>query len=108
MNIKGDDLELSRTPSTVKYILNEDINMTTVELKLNIPDGLAQAATSAGLLKPDAIEGLLREAIRHKAIDEFFAASDKLISDKIPPMSFDEIQSEVNAVRQAKKADRTK
>ena len=38
--------------------------MTTLEMKLNLPDTLAQEAQKAGLLTPDAIERLLREAAR--------------------------------------------
>ena len=35
--------------------------MTTLELKLNLPDDLAKRAQSAGLLTPEAIEAMLRE-----------------------------------------------
>jgi hypothetical protein len=80
--------------------------MTTVELTLTLPDSLAQSAAQAGLLKPEAIEHLLREAVRHQAVDEFFEAADELAAAEFPPMSLDEIQAEVNAVRAARKADR--
>jgi hypothetical protein len=80
--------------------------MTTVQLTLNISDSLAQAAQQAGLLKPEAIEHLLREAVRRQDIDAFFAAADQLATADIPPMSLEEIQAEVNAVRAARKADR--
>ncbi|MDD5322611.1 MAG: hypothetical protein PHD43_18755 [Methylococcales bacterium] len=80
--------------------------MTTVQLILNIPDSLAQAAQQAGLLKPEAIEHLLREAVRHQDIDAFFAAAGQLAAADIPSMSLEEIQAEVNAVRAARKADR--
>lgn len=38
--------------------------MTTLEVKLNLPDSLAQEAQKAGLLTSAAIERLLREAVR--------------------------------------------
>ncbi len=80
--------------------------MTTIQLTLNIPDSLAQAAQRAGLLKPEAIEHLLREAVRRQDIDAFFTAADQLAVADIPSMSLEEIQAEVNAVRAALKADR--
>ena len=80
--------------------------MTTVQLTLNISDSLAQAAQQAGLLRPEAIEHLLREAVRHQDIDAFVTAADQLGAADIPPMSLEEIQAEVNAVRAARKADR--
>jgi len=77
--------------------------MTTVQLTLNLSDSLAQAARQAGLLKPEAIEALLREAVRRQAVDGFFQAADSLTSAEFPPMSLDEIQTEVQAVRAARK-----
>lgn len=78
--------------------------MTTVQLTLNIPDSLALAANQAGLFQPEAMEHLLREAVRKKKADEFFTMADELTALNIPPMSMEEIQAEVNAVRAARKA----
>ena len=80
--------------------------MTTVQLTLNISDSLAQAAQQAGLLKPEAIEQLLREAVRRQDSDAFFEAADRLATADIPPMSLEEIQAEVEAVRAARQAQR--
>lgn len=80
--------------------------MTTVQLTLNISDGLAQAAQQAGLLKPEAIEHLLREAVRRQDRDRFFEAADRLAVADIPPLSLEEIQAEVNAVRTIRRTDR--
>lgn len=38
--------------------------MTELELKLSLPDQLADQAKAAGLLTSEAIEGLVRQAIR--------------------------------------------
>lgn len=38
--------------------------MTTLEIKLSLPDGFAKEAKKAGLLNAPAIEALLREAMR--------------------------------------------
>lgn len=73
--------------------------MTTVELTLNLPDSLANVAGDAGLLTPEAIERLLREAVRRKAVDELFEKMDELADANFPPMTMEEIQAEVNAVR---------
>jgi hypothetical protein len=80
--------------------------MATVQLTLNIPDNLAQAAQQAGLLKPEAIENLLREALSHQAIEHLFQAADDLAAAEFPPMSLEDIQAEVRAVREARKAGR--
>ena len=71
--------------------------MTT--LTIDIPENLVKEAQEAGLLAPDAIEGMLRECLRRRAVDELFQAADKMASAKVPPMTMDEIQAEVNAVR---------
>jgi len=77
--------------------------MTTVEVKLDLPDSLAKAAKDAGLLTPEAIEGLLREAVRSKAFDELLGVADRVAAANIPPMTMEEIQSEVDAVRAARR-----
>lgn len=71
--------------------------MTT--LTIDLPDQLAKEAKEAGLLAPDVIEAILRENLRRRAIDELFSSADKLAAADFPPMTMDEIQQEVNAVR---------
>ncbi len=78
--------------------------MTEVQLTLNLPDSLAQAAMSAGLLLPDAIEKMLDEALRQRAIDSFFVAADKLSTANFPPITLQDIQNEVAAYRIEKKS----
>jgi hypothetical protein len=74
-----------------------------MELKLNLPDTLANEAQAAGLLTPQAIERLLREAVRSKAVNALFETADRLAAANIPPMTMAEIQAEVDAVRQARR-----
>ena len=52
--------------------------MTNVTVSL--PDDLTQQAQSAGLPRPEAeaIETLLREAMRKRQVDRLFATMDKL------------------------------
>lgn len=75
--------------------------MTTVTL--NLPDTLAEEANAAGLLSPEAVEQMLREGLRRKAIDGLFSAADKLAAANFTPMTMQEIQNEVNAVRAERK-----
>ena len=77
--------------------------MTTVQITL--PDQLARDAQAAGLLSAEAIEQLLREAIeRRAAVDRLFGAMDHLAAAKLPEMTMEEIQAEVDAVRAERRA----
>jgi len=76
--------------------------MTTVQITL--PDSVAREAQEAGLLNPDAIEQLLRDAMRHKAVDELFSAMDRMADANFPPMTMEEIQTQVDAVRAERRA----
>ena len=71
--------------------------MTT--LTIDLPEPLAKEANDAGLLEPGAIEAMLRESLRCRAIDGLFVATDKLAAADFPPMAMYEIQAEVSAVR---------
>lgn len=78
--------------------------MTTLEVKLDLPDSLAKAAKDAGLLAPEAIEALLREAVRQRAIEELIADADRLAAVDLPPMTPEEVQAEIDAMRAEKRA----
>ncbi len=73
--------------------------MTTLELTLNLPDRLAQDAAQMGLLSPDSLEALLREAVRTRRIAQLAEARQRVAEAGIAPMSLEEIQEEVDAVR---------
>lgn len=75
--------------------------MTT--LTIDLPDNLVKEAKNAGLLAPDAIEAMLRETLRRRAVNGLFTAADKLADADFPPMTMDEIQEEVNTVRAQRK-----
>ncbi|MGH8295194.1 MAG: hypothetical protein ACRETZ_06825 [Steroidobacteraceae bacterium] len=70
--------------------------MTTIQIDL--PDATAQAAREAGLLTPQALEQLLREAMRKRQVDRLFGAMDKLAALE-PPMTEAEIDAEIDAAR---------
>ncbi len=71
--------------------------MTTVEITL--PDQLAEEAKRAGLLAPDAIERMVREAIRPRALAELEQAMDRMAAVEGPTMTPEEIQEEIRAAR---------
>ena len=78
--------------------------MTTLELKLNLPDQLARDAKAAGLLTEPELERLVREALRARSLERLDAATAKLAADPPPPMSESEIQAEIEAYRAEKRA----
>ena len=71
--------------------------MTTIQIDL--PEATAEAARDAGLLTPQALERLLNDALRRMAVGELFQKMDELADANFPPMTMDEIQAEVDAVR---------
>ncbi len=73
--------------------------MTTLELKLELPDSLAKEARQAGLLAPEELERLVREALRAKRVERLSKAREKLAANPLPPMTPEEIQAEIDAYR---------
>jgi hypothetical protein len=72
--------------------------MTKIEIELS--DATATAAREAGLLTPEALERLLADAIRRRqAADALLAIADRVAEAGIEPMSMEEIDTEVKAVR---------
>ncbi len=73
--------------------------MATVDFKLSLPDQLLKDAEEAGLLNPKSIERLLREEIRRRRVENFFAAADRLTALDLPILSDEEIAQEIRLVR---------
>ena len=71
--------------------------MTSIQIDL--PEATAEAARDAGLLTPQALERLLNDALRRKAVGELFGTMDELADANFPPVTMDQIQAEVDAVR---------
>jgi len=78
--------------------------MTTVQIEL--PEELARKAEAAGLLTPEAIEQVLREALRRDAGKRLIEISKRIQATNIPPMTMEEIQAELDAVRAGRRAKR--
>ncbi len=69
--------------------------MSTLELKLVLPDSLAREAEASGLLTPESIESLLRAELRRRRVNKLFAAADRLADLDTPPLTETEISAEL-------------
>ena len=77
--------------------------MTTVEIEL--PEATAQAAKAAGLLTPQALDRLLSNALRKReAVQSLRSVADDVAAAGIAPMTMEEIDAEVKAVRAERRA----
>lgn len=73
--------------------------MTTLELKLNLPERLAQDAQAAGLLTPEAVAELLRNELKRRAGERLKESLRKIDQTNLPPLSAQDIQTEIDSVR---------
>lgn len=73
--------------------------MTTLDLRLTLPDGLAREAESIGLLRSEVIEHLLREEIRRRRVGNLFAVADRLADQAVSPMTAAEVEAAIQAAR---------
>lgn len=73
--------------------------MTTLEVKLELPDSLAKEAQQAGLLTPQAIEAMLRERLRAQRVAELREAVRQMVSAGGTPLTMEEIEAEMQAYR---------
>lgn len=73
--------------------------MATLQVKLELPDPLAEEAQAAGLLAPKQLERLLREALRAKRVEKLAVTREVLAANPLPPMTPEEIQAEIDAYR---------
>lgn len=73
------------------------------EVTVTLPDDLARQARQAGLLRPEALAALLRDAMRRGRVERLFATMDRL-SQLEPPLSEEEIAAEIEAARAERRA----
>jgi len=74
------------------------------DIKLTLPDGLAREAEASGLLTAEALEGLLREELRRRRVDQLFEAADRLAQIKAPALTEAEVEAEIQAARRSRPA----
>ncbi len=80
--------------------------MTT--LTIDLPDNIAQEAKDAGLLAPDALAQLLKEAMRRQAGHRLLDVAKRIQAADVPPMSDEDIIAEVKTVRAERRARQAK
>jgi len=73
------------------------------EVTVTLPDDLVQQARQAGLLHPEALAALLRDAMREQRIERLFSTMDKLAQIE-PPLTEEEIAAEIEAARAERRA----
>lgn len=74
-------------------------NRVELEIRLSLPDSVAQEAEASGLLQSESLEILLREELRRRRAQRFFEAADRLAALDEPPMTEAEVEAEIQAVR---------
>ena len=82
------------------------VHIPMTELTVTLPDDLAKKAKAAGLLSSEGIERALRDALKREAGRKFLEISREMRSSGLPPMTEEEIQAEIDAVRAARRAKR--
>ena len=80
--------------------------MTT--LTIDLPDNIAKEAKDAGLLTPEALVQLLKDAVRRRAGQRLLDVARRIQATGISPMSDEEIVAEVKAARAERRARQTK
>ncbi len=77
---------------------------TTVEVKLDLPDALAQEVTRMGLLESNALQAMLRDAVRARRIERLTEARKNIAAAGVPPLTMEEINAEIKADRAERRA----
>ena len=76
----------------------------SVTIQLDLPDALVKEARASGLLESKRLGELLRNELRRtRDGKEFGEMLDRVRSHPGEPMSMEEIQAEVNAVREERR-----
>lgn len=81
----------------------KETHMTTLEVKLDLPDRLAREAQAAGLLTPKALREMLRDAMQRRAAQTLLAGAAQGSAAGGRAMSMKDIQAEVNSVRRERR-----
>lgn len=76
----------------------------TVQVTVGLPDNLAREAEANGLLTSQALETMLREGLRRRRVVHLFKAADRLAGLAMPRLTGAEVEEEIRAVRDARRA----
>src|SRR5438477_10919122 len=89
----------------VRSYIPRRLMIVSITIQLDLPDALAKEAKANGLLEAETMSDLLStELRRRKAATELAGVLHKIRSQPGEPMSEEEIQAEIDAVRRAKRA----
>ena len=80
-------------------VCEERLDMTTLEVTLDLPDRMAREAQAAGLLTPHALRGLIKDAMQRRAAQALLSGAARATEAGSKRLSLRDIQAEVNAVR---------
>ncbi len=81
--------------------------MVDIEITLSLPDNLAREAAARGLLTATALHQLLdAEVTRRRKLDQLFTTMNQLAAVDLPPLSVEELNTEIAAVRAERQARR--
>jgi hypothetical protein len=78
-----------------------------VNIQISLPEDLARVAEEMGLLKSDTIAEILRAQVRRLAGEYLLGIADKLAAAGDIPMTPEEVQEEIRAVRRDQHAARS-
>jgi len=84
-------------------LVSEIFAVTTLKLKLELPDRFAKEAQSAGLLSPESLSAMLKAEMRRRAAQRLIAGAKRASEVDLPPLTEEEIIAEVKAVRRERK-----
>ena len=80
--------------------------MTTLDIKLSLPEPLAAEAERMGLLEPESLRALLADAVRTKRLARLAEARARIAAAGIEPLSREDIEAEIAADRAEQRAAR--
>ena len=78
--------------------------MTTLEVTLDLPERLAREAQAAGLLSPQSLRKLLKDAVQRRAAQALLDGAARGSAAGGRPLSMKDIQTEVRAVRRERRS----
>lgn len=81
--------------------------MTTLEIKVRLPDDLARQAQAAGLLTDEAVERMIKTELKRRAGEALLESTRRISAVEGPVMTPEEIQQEINAARAERRARRS-
>jgi hypothetical protein len=74
---------------------------------LSLPDNLAREAAARGLLTPAALQQLIdAEVERRRKVDRLFTTMDDLAAVNLPPLSAEDLNTEIKAARAERRGRR--